>query len=292
MNSATESIFRLDLSDRERMRGTYDHDRLALAVEALRVDGIVVLEDVVSDESVLALRTRMLADVREILARNDVPYNWTRGNIQQAPPPRTPYLFRDVLVNDFAIQVTKAILGGGLKCGFYSGNTCLPSESRQPVHADEGQLWPNLTQTPPAHALVVNIPLVDMGPENGSTEMWLGTHLDPSVVKQSGDIEVAEDVIEARRSIRPPLQPAVKAGSIVIRDIRMWHAGMPNRTETPRPMIAMIHSVAWWPTTPVAFADGVQDFLAHADLNWVYTTHADEIDHIGSSQGFMAEFAR
>src|SRR6185312_16908566 len=102
------------------------------------------------------------------------PYNWNKGNVQQDPPPFPPYLFRDVLVNDLVIQVTKAILGKGVKSVFYSGNTAMPSESRQPVHADSGHLWPNLEVAHPPYQLVVNVPVVYMDARNGSTEIWPG----------------------------------------------------------------------------------------------------------------------
>ena len=29
------------------------------------------------------------------------------------------------------------------------------------------------------------------------------------------------------------------SGSIIIRDLRLWHAGMPNKTEEPRVMLAI-----------------------------------------------------
>ncbi|MGV3613809.1 MAG: phytanoyl-CoA dioxygenase family protein [Fimbriimonas sp.] len=272
----------------ERAQGFLDAGRHAEAVRALREDGIVVLSDVVSLESIAALRERSLEDTRLLLARKDTPFNWNVGNLQQDPPPFPPYLFRDVLVNDVVISVTKAILGAGLKSGFYSGNTALPSEARQPVHADEGQLWPDLEVAPPAHSLVVNVPLVDMGPENGSTEMWPGTHLDTEVTFQSGNIEVSAARLEARRAVSPPLQPVVRAGSMVIRDIRMWHAGMPNRTQSPRPMIAMIHSVAWWPAGRLTFAEGSQAYLEHPDLRWQVDYTDAPIDHIASPGGHMA----
>lgn len=118
--------------------------------------------------------------------------------------------------------------------------------------------------------------------------MWPGTHLDTSVNFQSGNIEVTENRLEARRLVRPPLQPVVKAGSVVIRDMRMWHAGMPNRTTTPRPMIAMIHSVAWWPTGRLRFASGSEEFLLHPDLRWQVEYTHEPIDHIATPGGHMA----
>jgi ectoine hydroxylase-related dioxygenase (phytanoyl-CoA dioxygenase family) len=41
---------------------------------------------------------------------------------------------------------------------------------------------------------------------------------------------------------RPPCQPVVPKGSLVIRDLRLWHAGVGNQTEIPRVMLAMSKS--------------------------------------------------
>ncbi|MCB0125902.1 MAG: hypothetical protein KDE58_26785, partial [Caldilineaceae bacterium] len=30
-------------------------------------------------------------------------------------------------------------------------------------------------------------------------------------------------------------------GDLVLRDMRVWHGGMPNRTQTHRPMLALVH---------------------------------------------------
>lgn len=84
-----------------------------------------------------------------------------------------------------------------------------------------------------------------MTPENGSTEVWLGTHTDAGLHVQeglhgeraSGRIKPTE--LEKRRLDRPPCQPVVPKGSLVVRDLRLWHAGVGNQTEDPRVMLAM-----------------------------------------------------
>lgn len=286
------NIFQLDVTDAELAAGSLSPERAQAAVEALKRDGIIVLANIVSQDSIKILLERSLEDLKQLLARPDSPYNWTKGNIQQNPPPFPPYLFRDVLVNDIVIQITHATLGNGLKCGFYSGNTALQSEARQPVHADEGQLWKGLEKASPAHSLVVNVPLVDMGPENGSTEVWPGTHLDTTVSIQDGEIEASEEALAYWRTKSGPVQPVVKEGSVVIRDIRMWHAGMPNHTPNPRPMIAMIHSVSWWPSGKAPFQKGSEPFLQHSVLNWEAEYIDGEIDHIGSVGGYKADEAK
>jgi ectoine hydroxylase-related dioxygenase (phytanoyl-CoA dioxygenase family) len=263
-------------------------ESLATALAAIETDGFVVLEDVVDLAHVELIRDRMLEDVQLLINRPDAPFNWNRGNVQQDPPPFPPYIFADVMSNEFAIQIAREILGNGLYNAFYSGNTAMPSDQRQPVHADTGQLWPNLKHPTPPYSLVVNLPMVDMGPENGSTEIWPGTHTDPSVVMTDGEIKVAPEVLEARRQVSPPIQPRVKAGSILIRDIRLWHAGMPNHTQNPRPMVAMIYTVGWLPSGKPKFHKDAEAILKHPVLEH-RMEYVDEVDHISAPGGF--EFA-
>jgi ectoine hydroxylase-related dioxygenase (phytanoyl-CoA dioxygenase family) len=254
---------------------TLPPDRLAAAVEALRVDGFVVLPNVVDPAHLAALRERMLADLEQILARPDAPYNFNRNNVQQDPPPFPPYLFRDVLFNEGAVAVTRALLGPGLKNSYYSGNTALPGGQRQPPHPDVAQLWPGLPTATPPFGFVINVPVVAMDAANGSTELWPGTHHDTTYWVGDRSARVAAEHLARWRARRPPVQLAVPAGSLVVRDIRLWHAGMPNHTETPRPMIAMIHWVRWWGADqPVRFPKGTEAFFEHPDLR----THARFVD--------------
>jgi ectoine hydroxylase-related dioxygenase (phytanoyl-CoA dioxygenase family) len=123
----------------------------------------------------------------------------------------------------------------------------------QPIHSDADFEHPNCP-----FALVVNVPLVEMTPENGSTEVWLGTH-HSTVASQEGKHgerasgRIKEGLLAKRREERPPSQPIVTKGSIVIRDLRLWHGGKPNFTDRTRVMLAMIHFAPWYryvPPTP------------------------------------------
>lgn len=267
--------------------GALADERRDAAVEALRVDGAVVLAGVVDLDHLDRLHERMISDLAALQARPDAPYNWVSGNIQQDPPPFEPYLFTDVLLNPYVIAVTSALLGPGMKNAMYGGNTALPSESRQPVHADVGHLWPpeQLEAPHPPAQLVVNIPTVDVSAENGATEIWLGTHRVPGA-GVGGDIEIKLEDLEARREVSPPLQPNIRRGSALIRDIRLWHAGMPNRTQHPRPMIAMIHTCGWLDVgTPLTFPTSTKPFFDHPTLATAARFTDDPIDHLTAPQG-------
>lgn len=278
----------LTISAIEKANKQIEPQRLTQAVRAVEEDGYVILQDCVEPDHAEALCQRMLADTEAILKRDDVPFNFNVGNIQQDPPPFRPYLYNDVLFNPFVIAITKTVLGPGVKNSFYSGNTALPKQGgRQPVHADQGQLWPNLEKATPPYALVVNVMPMDISPHNGSTEIWPGTHMDTTIAYQSNELKIPGDILEARRQIAPPFQPTAPAGTVVIRDMRLWHAGMPNLSETPRPMIAMIHYVAWWnEADPIIFPKGTEGFFQHPDLTTNAVFVDEPIDYLHRHRAF------
>ncbi|KAH7173553.1 uncharacterized protein B0J16DRAFT_350402 [Fusarium flagelliforme] len=134
-------------------------------------------------------------------------------------------------------------------CSANSAMATLPggTPQRQPVHSDADFAHPDHP-----FALVINIPLVTTTPENGSTEIWLGTHNGFGLDVQEGahgeraSGRIREDLLHQRQEVSPPIQPTIKKGSIIVRDLRLWHAGMPNLTEKTRVMLAMIHFAPWF----------------------------------------------
>lgn len=146
-----------------------------------------------------------------------------------------------------AIQITSAFLGPRPKMTFLSGNTALKSSKSQPVHSDADFDHPRIP-----FALVVNVPLISMTPANGSTEIWLGTHTHSGLHVQEGQHgdrasgRIKPEILETRRKQFPPMQPVISKGSIIIRDLRLWHCGKPNMEGTTRVMLAMIHFASWY----------------------------------------------
>ncbi len=125
---------------------------------------------------------------------------------------------------------------------------------RQPPHKDCAFAHP---QYP--YYFIANIPLCEFTIDNGATEFWLGSHAqasyreqiiatEPAQIAEYGRLgeplpAITEEAKEARRAVRPPIQPPCSPGDIMIRDLRLWHAGMPNGTETHRIMIGLGYQV-------------------------------------------------
>ncbi|KAK1595064.1 uncharacterized protein LY79DRAFT_668276 [Colletotrichum navitas] len=244
---------------------------LELAVRHLHADGLVVVEDVVPHADIDALNRKMVEDALHLQSLGDEgPFNYNLGNLQQDPPPVAEHFYKSIFTNPVATQITSSVLGPRPKLTFLSANSAMPTSpsrppQRQPVHSDADFAHPSHP-----FALVVNVPLVTMTPANGSTELWLGTHAaaDAYAAAQEGahgdraSGRIRDAALAARRAARPPSQPAVRKGSLVVRDLRLWHAGMPNRTDDVRIMLAMIHFAPWYRNRMrLTLADDVRPLL-------------------------------
>lgn len=208
------------------------------AVDAIREDGFVILENAVSHKHLDILHDKMLEDSHELIAAD----KWggagrVPGHLQQGAPPIAPYIFRDVVSNPFVIQVTKGVLGEGLFNSFYNGNCNCPGSGTQPLHADHPHLWPGWEVAHPAASLVVNICLTKVTEENGAVELWPKSHLNTGPPTEENQAK--------QREIAPPVRGETEKGSVLIRDMRVWHRGVPNHSDQIRHMIAMVHNVSW-----------------------------------------------
>ncbi|KAI1383646.1 uncharacterized protein F4822DRAFT_83604 [Hypoxylon trugodes] len=241
-------------SNLETQKGILEARNLEKAVGAMYRDGLVVVEDVVPHEALDQLNKKMVQDARTLQDRGeDGPFNYNTGNLQQDAPPVAEYFNPSIFTNPIATQITAAVLGPRPKWTFCSANSAMPplpgnEPARQPVHSDADFAHPDHP-----FALVINIPLVTMTPENGSTEIWLGTHNHPGGISaqegahgERASGRILPNLLTSRRETRPPSQPIVKKGSIVVRDLRLWHAGMPNLSSEVRVMLAMIHFAPWY----------------------------------------------
>lgn len=240
----------------ERAAGAWSPERLDQAVRAIETDGIVVLRDVVSRASIEVLEARMQEDVARAIALGRVKNDYQGIR----PPPFHPFLFADVVNNDWVIAVTRSVLGENVANCAYGANTAYPGSLEQFVHADGGFIFKGLPH-PPA-SLVVNVPLVDVDERNGATRVWPGTHV--HVGARDPYRPTAEEVA-AWEAVRPSERACTSVGDIVIRDCRLWHCGMPNTTDRPRPMLAMIHNRGSLMGGFVA-EEGSEDFFASHPL--------------------------
>jgi len=160
------------------------------------------------------------------------------------------YMFADVLANPVVRVILSNILGPDPELRFAGTNSVcslykylsekqsVKGTVRQPVHAD---LLHEHLDFP--FAMTVNMPFVDTSIKNGATEFWLGTHLRGNKGIKGPILDgpwIDEKYLEERRRESPPIRPPISKGSVVIRDLRLWHAGINNNTDTPRLLLGLV----------------------------------------------------
>jgi hypothetical protein len=209
--------------------------------------GLAVIPARVPASLVARLRAQVLADVDYVRSRPELASPVSHaGHIVTRLPARGDLLFREVLLDDLVLSVCAALFGPWPRCRLetYQCNVNLPGSEDQALHADMGQLWPGLGAPPPPHALIVNIPLVDVDERNGAIEVWPRSHHNRRIWV-GGTQWVDYLSSQVQRTTARPLRLATPAGSLILRDGRLWHRGRSNPSPAPRPMVALVYAVPW-----------------------------------------------
>ena len=226
----------MKLSPSELETQTLSAETLAFAIQQLKMNGYVVFESVLKKDLCHRLRESYMALLNAYAAKNEP--NRGRNRWQMHLPFVEPFIHLQVIENPIALSVIDSQLGENCVCHYLGNNTPFPGCGYQPVHSDIHPLFPKTDAAFPIYCIVVDIPLVDFRKENGAIEIWPGgTHLMPNGI----DIEALSKVIHSEQVLMP-------AGSLLIRDARMWHRGTPNRADAPRPNIALMYARHWFKT--------------------------------------------
>lgn len=214
---------RIQLTDAEQADEKMCAANLGLAIRLLREIGTVILENAVLLDIVTEAQRAYFDAIRQGRTR------------KIRHPVEMPFLHHQFITNPFALQVIEAAMGKKValfRCGIHDVSPDIDgNQIEKAPHRDGNHLFPELQCVLPVSGIYVNIPFVDFSEENGATKIWPGSHLimdsPPSDVRYLGE----------RSKHLPALQAVMPMGSLILRDMRLWHVGMPNSTDTHRPML-------------------------------------------------------
>jgi ectoine hydroxylase-related dioxygenase (phytanoyl-CoA dioxygenase family) len=238
-------MIEMKLKAEEIKNGKLDQDTVDNAVNQVRLNGYVLLESVLSDEFVEELRTAFMKGLEELMANSpeatEVNKSEFRKNrVRMDLPFEQPFNDPQVITNSFVLPIVEKLVGEDCICFYLSADAPLPGSDYQVVHSDQMAFFPESTITLPPSGIVLNIPLVDVTEDNGPMEAWPGgTQLMPENLNNPLHIEAASALIKPVRMVMPK-------GSLLIRDLRMWHRGTPNNSDAVRPNLAVIYARKWW----------------------------------------------
>lgn len=245
-NAMDASVRTIAIPDECRETGRLSPELMAEALTFLHRDGIIILANAIDTEHLDALQAVLGPEAEEIAQDPNHHFNFGKEtrNMDQAPPLEPKLMYNDIWANPAAVAILKNVLGPELVCHYANGNTALQATGRQPVHSDIHTAHPLFP-----FAYAINIPLCDVNAENGATEIWPGSHRDSNIDQHDGGeghLTIKPSLVEERRKSFPLVLPSLSKGSLIIRDIRLWHAGMPNLTPDPRIMLAFVVQPKWF----------------------------------------------
>ncbi len=220
-------------------------------LRAFRDTGVVVLDGIYSPSLIDTVREAYDRELdRFIASRGGLGAlegrTFGKNHIGFFPPLHAPIGAGEIVAHPAVVELLAALLGEDLHCSFVHTNTAMPGSLTQPVHRDLQPLFgAELPVAHPVTSIVVNIPLCDFTPENGSTEYWPGTHL---VVDR--DAEEGKRLDERVASL-PSRRMNMPVGSVALRDLRVWHRGVPNATDQRRTMFAIVYQRAFLTYAPI-----------------------------------------
>ncbi|MDE2857699.1 MAG: phytanoyl-CoA dioxygenase family protein [Chloroflexota bacterium] len=191
-------------------------------IQHLDERGYLPLPAVMSPEEVSAIRER----VRELMAEEGEEagseFGQERGAVRLANLVDKDPLFEICFSHPRVLAAMDHVLKGDFKLSSLNGRASVPSDGLQAFHAD----WSSSVD--PSDFQVCNSIwlLVDFTAENGATRVVPGSH-------RSG--QLPSDVMDNPWEKHPQeILLTGAAGTVVIFNSHLWHAGTANHSDTPR----------------------------------------------------------
>jgi hypothetical protein len=225
-------IKRIRPSEAERNAGTFSAQTLEEALQNLRTDGTLILEDVV--DAVLIEQTRQTFLKRYAPHLNgqgsDEAVEVGERRLMITVNLEAPFSQRELFANSWLFPILNNAFQGDFVLDAYGVVCSLASAPSQHIHQDGVALFPQagLNLLLPMVAVTVAIPLLEMNELHGTTALWPGSHRDEAYCAGEGD------------------EPVVREGACVLWDYRLRHGGTPNRSSVPRPLLYMTYCRPWF----------------------------------------------
>ena len=215
--------------------GRYSRVEIEAFAQSVIEEGFCVLPEQFPRETMDVWREAFQPLLERHIEREGHKQNRGPGRYYVTLPFIKPFADPRIFEDEDILAVVRLLVGEDLAMCQLATDTPLLGSEYQDVHRDALPLFPETGRETPAYQLAVNFPLIDVTMEHGPFEIARGTHM---VSKQEGlrRIEAGEVALE-------PL--LMKAGDVMIRDVRGLHRGTPNRTGEARPMVVVGYNRRW-----------------------------------------------
>jgi glycosyltransferase involved in cell wall biosynthesis len=196
-------------------------ERTAAMREALEHDGFVVLRDVVRKDRLQELAGEIFAEFDRATAAGELFEGGGQltGHLNCFPGRNSQFVYDDLTehgIIDFVREVRPDIVDYVRA----TLNFNMPGSVPQHYHSDGLYV---------EEFLICNVAVVDTDLENGAIDVLPGTNRE--------FYKFWRYAVE--RKYRLTTRVPLRQGDVILRKSTLWHRGMPNKTPTPRPMMAV-----------------------------------------------------
>lgn len=217
--------------------------------------GFITLDHVFAVDAIDALLAEYRRQFPDIEREPD-QYPVGERRIQVTMKMAGPFLSPSLYANPLVLEIVQAVLGPDLLIDNFSLVCALPGAPEQHEHADHPDLFPGepfIRAVVQPYAINVAIPLVDLTPETGTTNLFAGSH---------------------RRDIDPDdcEAPYLKRGSCYLADYRLSHFGTENRSADERPIVYLAYARSWF-IDRSNYGDNTRIAIDRADLERIQREH-------------------
>lgn len=194
------------------------HSRLVELRHAYERDGYVMLEQIVPRAPLGELAARLVSEWEEQVKSGALfaGGGTLHGHLNCFPGEGSRFVL-DALTSAGVVDLVRALSQAAVRAPNVGCNLNLPGSHPQNEHVD------GYAATPFA---IINVAVVDTTIENGAMEIMPATHL-----REYKYWEIA-------LGHTPRMRVAMRQGDVVVRTSMLWHRGMPNLSQRPRPMLA------------------------------------------------------
>ena len=181
-------------------------------------DGYILLPGLVSKSKLADLSSKLRGEFARAKEKGELfaGGGTISGHLNCFPGAESRFVY-DELEQQGVLDLIRKLSPAAARMPNVGCNMNLPNSSAQNSHVD-GYAAKTF--------IIINVAAVDTDVANGATEIVPGTHL--------RDYKYWQYALSGKPAVRLKAQ----AGDVSIRLSSVWHRGMPNKTNVPRPMLA------------------------------------------------------
>ncbi len=234
---------KITFSESDHSSGSQDRSAANRAVDLFRQNGTLFLENAFPKKLIHKVAAAFAKQYQTLsnkeLRKRDAVVGDRRYMI--TIDIKKPFNKSRLYANPLLMPILESLLSTHLRIASFGAVVAWPGAEAQPIHLDHPPLFDlhETRETLPPYAVTLVVPLVAQTEEMGPTAIWPGTHCGVDRLQRVQKLMERPDYSDAEK-------PTTQLGDAYMMDYRVIHGGLPNNSETIRPILYLVYSRPWF----------------------------------------------